>query len=91
MSSRTWCAGDCSPVGPEPIDDLAELRRKASRGTWRLEYKASIAQLHAERRARRPKIAKFATTERLRAYVQNRISGNVRTPDGRAVGPPGSA
>jgi hypothetical protein len=78
-------------LGRSPSTISRELRRNASTRTWRLEFKASIAQWHAERRARRPKIAKLATNERLRAYVQNRISGNVRTPDGRAVGPPGPA
>jgi hypothetical protein len=36
-----------------------ELRRNASTRTYRLDYKASTAQWHAERRARRPKIAKL--------------------------------
>jgi IS30 family transposase len=66
-----------------------ELRRNASTRTWRLEYKASIAQWHAERRARRPKVAKLVTNDRLRAYVQERLSGAVRVGGGRAVGPPG--
>ncbi|MGH9215034.1 MAG: IS30 family transposase [Acidimicrobiales bacterium] len=66
-----------------------ELRRNASTRTWRLEYKASIAQWHAERRARRPKVATLATNDRLRQYVQDRLSGVVRAPDGRAVGPQG--
>jgi IS30 family transposase len=66
-----------------------ELRRNASTRTWRLEYKASVAQWHAERRARRPKMAKLVTNDRLRAYVQERLSGAVRADGGRAVGPPG--
>ena len=33
---------------------------------------------------------KLATNERLRDYVQDRLSGVVRTPDGRAVGPDGA-
>lgn len=66
-----------------------ELRRNASTRTFRLEYRASLAQWHAERRARRPKAAKLATNDRLREYVQDRLSGVVRTPDGRLVGPPG--
>jgi IS30 family transposase len=66
-----------------------ELRRNASTRTWRLEYKASIAQWHAERRARRPKVAKLVTNERLREYVQERLSGAVQAPGGRAVGPEG--
>ena len=66
-----------------------ELRRNASTRTFRLEYKASTAQWHAERRARRPKVAKMATNELLRDYVEERLSGVKRTPDGRLVGPPG--
>jgi IS30 family transposase len=66
-----------------------ELRRNASTRTWRLEYKASIALWHAERRARRPKAAKLVANKRLRAYVQERLSGGVRVAGGRTVGPPG--
>jgi IS30 family transposase len=76
-------------LGRSPSTISRELRRNASTRTWRLEYKASIAQWHAERRARRPKVAKLATNERLRDFVQDRLSGVVRTPDGRAVGPEG--
>jgi IS30 family transposase len=76
-------------LGRSPSTVSRELRRNASTRTWRLEYKASIAQWHAERRARRPKVAKLATSDRLREYVQDRLSGVVRAPGGRAVGPKG--
>jgi IS30 family transposase len=66
-----------------------ELRRNASTRTWRLEYRASLAQWHAERRARRPKTAKLVGNDRLREYVQDRLSGAVATPDGCPVGPTG--
>jgi len=66
-----------------------ELRRNASTRTWRLDYRASTAQWHAERRARRPKTSKLAADHRLREYVQERLSGEVRAPDGRPVGPAG--
>ncbi len=66
-----------------------ELRRNASTRTFRLEYKATIAQWHAERRARRPKPAKLAVNDRLRGYVQDRLSGRVQAPDGRVLGPEG--
>ena len=62
-----------------------EVRRNASTRTWRLEYRASIAQWHAERRARRPKLAKLAVNERLRGYVQDRLAGVIRAPDGAPV------
>ncbi len=65
-------------LGRSPSTISRELRRNASTRTWRLEYKASIAQWHAERRARRPKVAKLVANERLRAYVQERLSGAVR-------------
>ena len=76
-------------LGRSPSTISRELRRNASTRIWRLEYKASIAQWHAERRARRPKKAKLAVNEQLRDYVQDRLSGLVRAPDGRAVGPQG--
>jgi IS30 family transposase len=76
-------------LGRSPSTISRELRRNASTRTWRLDYKASIAQWHAERRARRPKLAKLAMNEHLREYVQDRLSGTVRGPDGRAVGPRG--
>lgn len=60
-----------------------ELRRNASTRTYRLDYKASTAQWHAERQARRPKVAKLLTNERLQEYVQQRLSGEIRTADGR--------
>jgi hypothetical protein len=57
--------------------------------TWRLGYGASIAQWHAERCARRPKAVKLAANDRLREYVQDRLSGVVRGADGQGVGPEG--
>ena len=66
-----------------------ELRRNASTRTCRLDYKASLAQWHAERRARRPKTAKLVGNDRLREYVQDRLSAAVHAVDGTTVlGPP---
>ncbi len=76
-------------LGRSPSTISCELRRNASTRTFRLEYKASIAQWHSERRARRPKVTKLATNGRLRDYVQDRLSGAVQAPDGRALGPEG--
>jgi IS30 family transposase len=78
-------------LGRSPSTISRELRRNASTRTFRLEYRASLAQWHAERRARRPKPAKMATNERLRVYVQDRLVGDVRDDDGRPVGPAGPA
>lgn len=76
-------------VGRSPSTISRELRRNASTRTFRLEYKASIAQWHAERRARRPKTAKMVTNDRLREYVQDRLSGRVHSADGVVLGPDG--
>jgi transposase-like protein len=76
-------------LGRSPSTISRELRRNASTRTFRLEYKATIAQWHAERRACRPKVAKLAMNDRLRAYVQERLSGEVRGPDRHVLGPEG--
>ena len=76
-------------VNRSPSTISRELRRNASTRTFRLEYKATIAQCHAERRARRLRPAKLAGNDRLRSYVQERLSGAVRPPGGRALGPEG--
>ena len=76
-------------LGRNPSTISREVRRNASTRTYRLDYKASTAQWHAERRARRPKVAKLVTNEQLRIYVQDRLSGVVQTSDGRVVGPSG--
>ena len=65
-----------------------ELRRNAATRGGCLEYRATTAQWHADRRARRPKAAKLAVNEPLRRYVEDRLSGAVRRPDGTcAEGP----
>jgi IS30 family transposase len=69
-------------LGRDPSTISRELRRNASTRTYRLEYRASVAQWHAERRARRPKTAKLVVNERLREYVQDRLAGVIRAPDG---------
>ncbi len=57
------------------------MRRNASTRTYDLDYKASIAQWHAERRARRPKTAKLVVNDKLRTYVQERLEGAVLGAD----------
>lgn len=48
-------------------------------------YRATAAQWKAEIAAKRPKQAKLVTNPRLREYVQDRLAGNVRRPDGTIV------
>jgi IS30 family transposase len=66
-----------------------ELRRNAATRSGGLEYRATTAQWHAERSARRPKPAKLAINATLRAYVQDRLAGVVVAPSGTPV--PGPA
>src|SRR3954469_20320747 len=66
-----------------------ELRRNAATRCGNLEYRATTAQWHAERAARRPKPAKLAVNATLRKYVQERLAGGVVAPGGARV--PGPA
>jgi IS30 family transposase len=66
-----------------------ELRRNAATRSGGLEYRATTAQWHAERSARRPKSAKLVVNPTLRIYVQERLAGLVIAPGGAPV--PGPA
>lgn len=72
-------------IGRDPGTVSRELRRNAATRDGGMEYRATTAQWHAERRAKRPKTAKLAANQALREYVQQRLSGQVQTPDGRVV------
>jgi IS30 family transposase len=74
-------------LGRAPSTISRELQRNSALRTGRPEYRASTAQTHADRRARRPKPAKLAVNPELRAYVQDRLAGVVQRPDGTAAGP----
>ena len=76
-------------LGRSPSTISRELRRNASTRVYPPVYKASTAQWHAERRARRPRVAKLAANDALRDYVQERLSSVQRRPRGQLVGPPG--
>ena len=78
---RAPATAQSTPDTPRPPLRVAALRR-SSRETVD----------HSHRRAKRPKIAKLATNDRLRHYVQDRLAGTVRAEDGRPVpGPHASA
>ena len=66
-----------------------ELRRNASTRSYAVDYRATTAQWHAEQRASRPKVSKLAANDVLREYVQDRLAGTIRRPDGALV--PGPA
>src|SRR5919199_2180971 len=65
-----------------------ELRRNAATRGGSLDYRASTAQWHADRRARRPKQAKLAANVALRQYVQDRLAGAVTKVDGTRLSGP---
>src|SRR4051794_12183615 len=75
-------------LGRAPSTISRELRRNAATRGGRLDYRAGIAQWKAELMARRPKAAKLVANDRLRDYVQDRLAGVVRRPDGTPASGP---
>jgi len=72
-------------VGRSASTISREVRRNAATRGGLLEYRATTAQWHADRRAKRPKVAKLAGNHTLREYVQDRLAGRVTGPDGTVV------
>jgi len=72
-------------LGRDPSTISRELRRNAATRGGKLDYRASVAQWKAELLAQRPKTAKLVANQRLREYVQDRLSGQVRRQDGTSV------
>ena len=62
-----------------------ELRRNAATRGGGLDYRATTAQWHAERAARRPKPTKLVANAALQTYVQDRLAGMVATSGGATV------
>jgi len=76
-------------IGRDPSTISRELRRNAATRVGDSGYRASVAQWKAELTAKRPKPAKLVTNLKLRAYVEERLSGQISRPDGVIVtGPP---
>src|SRR5690606_28256532 len=65
-----------------------ELRRNAASRGGQLDYRATAAQWHADRRAKRPKTANLAANDRLRQYVQDRLDGRIVRSDGKPAAVP---
>lgn len=57
-----------------------EIRRNAATRGGNFEYRATTAQWHADRAARRPKIAKLVANIVLGLWVEDRLSGAVVKP-----------
>ena len=72
-------------IGRDPGTVSRELRRNAATRGGKLEYRASVAQWKADMAAKRPKAAKLVTNPRLHAYVHERLSGQLRRPDGTVI------
>lgn len=72
-------------IGRDPATISRELRRNAATRGGKQEYRATVAQWKAQQAAKRPKTAKLVENPRLREYVQDRLAGNIRRPDGTIV------
>ena len=72
-------------LGRDPGTVSRELRRNAATRGGKQEYRALVAQWKAQQAAKRPKTAKLVANARLLAYVEERLSGKVRRPDGTIV------
>ena len=72
-------------LGRDPGTISRELRRNAATRSGKQEYRALVAQWKAQQAAKRPKTAKLVGNDRLRGYVQERLAGQVRRPDGTIV------
>ena len=75
-------------IGRDPGTVSREVRRNAATRSGKHVYRAVVAQWKAQQAAKRPKTAKLVTNDRLREYVQDRLAGNVRRPDGTIVAGP---
>jgi hypothetical protein len=72
-------------IGRDTGTASRELRRNAATRGGKPVYRAVVAQWKAQQAAKRPKAAKLVRNDRLREYVQDRLAGNVRHPDGTIV------
>ncbi len=72
-------------IGRDPGTVSRELRRNAATRSGKQVYRAVVAQWKAQQAGKRPKAAKLTSNERLREYIQDRLAGNVRRPDGTIV------
>jgi len=75
-------------LGRDPGTISRELRRNAATRGSKRDYRASVAQWKSDIAAKRPKVAKLVANSRLRAYVEERLSGRIRMPDGVVVAGP---
>ena len=72
-------------IGRSPSTISRELRRNAATGGGDLQYRATTAQWHADRRSRHPKVAKRVVNNELHRYVQDRLDGAITPADGTSM------
>lgn len=72
-------------IGRDPGTILRELRRNAATRGGKPGYRALVAQWKAQQAAKRPKVAKLVGNDRPREYVQERLAGSIRRPNGTIV------
>ena len=72
-------------IGRDPSTVSRELRRNAATRADQKGYRATVAQWKAQQAAKRPKQAKLATNQRLRAYVEHKLAGEVTDAQGRPI------
>jgi IS30 family transposase len=75
-------------LGRPPCTISRELRRNVARRHGAPEYRATTAQWHADRSARRPKPAKLVVNPTLQKFVQDRLAGMIAKPDGAPIAGP---
>lgn len=69
-------------LGRSPSTISREVRRNAATRSGNFDYRASTAQWHADRAAKRPRLSKLAINTVLRAYVEDRLAGTITNPGG---------
>jgi IS30 family transposase len=69
-------------LGRSPSTISREVRRNAATRSGSFDYRASAAQWHSDRAARRPKPSKLATHTALHTYVEERLAGKITSVGG---------
>jgi IS30 family transposase len=69
-------------LGRSPSTISREVRRNAATRGGNFDYRASAAQWHSDRAARRPKPSKLATHTALHTYVEERLAGKITSVGG---------
>ena len=77
--------GIARALGRDPSTISRELRRNAATRSGGFDYRATTAQWHADRAARRPKPAKLASHSALCTYVEERLGGLVAALGGATI------